>query len=693
VSDLSGLSNGFHVLFVRAKDDNGNWSLTYTRPFYKETISQQELPPDVTAIRYYYSLDGITQTPVYTYDSFTPQPDVDLEFIADLFGLVPYQIYNIHVTGVDENGAPSLELIHEFSIFSGGDVDTLAQENGGLIREMTAPDEEHTYLFLIDPVKLTEIQLKRNTYDFYPHLKLYDPENNLIADTYGTQIDIDDAAFGQPGIYRLKISNHDSGELGAYRLTWQGFSLGIISITAMLSPDGVIPVNQAATPQIEVTNIGWTAETFQATYQIGDVYSGVSGVMTLQRGHSAVVSFPDWLPAQAAAYLTTCATQPQSEHFTGSEAEGQVAVSSGSGPEIYDRSPAQGPNTGNFVLTLTGNDLASVNNVFLQQDGQTITASNIDIVNSQSVMATFDLLNADLGYWDLIVSDGSQSYTFYDGFEIIEFEGQLIPFAEWTEFTCDGNGHLYAGVIVPPNAANLFVLLKKTTHIGYSGTWYGMITLWRDGQPLCTENSGDDFDFQLPTPAAELYTIEIESNHAQAAGLIRFSSVLDTLDLADWHIGEVMRPYGNDWLHLDVPEGQASLFFQTEGFGLWSGLDVYYGFLDNPTQNWYFNNWGGGYHIEGQIENPPAGRYYLKYMDSAVMWDGGQYAESQMRQYMIIADTEPIIEPPPTSPVITGLSTYVGGTAGPVTVIIEGAGLDSAATVSLVRDGFADVVA
>ena len=55
---------------------------------------------------------------------------------------------------------------------------------------------------------------------------------------------------------------------------------------------------------------------------------------------------------------------------------------------------------------------------------------------------------------------------------------------------------------------------------------------------------------------------------------------------------------------------------------------------------------------------------------------------------MLLADTTD--QTPPVgehAPVIISLSTYTGGTAGPVTVVIRGAWLESDSTVELIRTG------
>jgi hypothetical protein len=54
---LSSTSDGFHTLFVRARDANGLWSATYSRPFYKIGASALASVPNINKIEYYFDTD------------------------------------------------------------------------------------------------------------------------------------------------------------------------------------------------------------------------------------------------------------------------------------------------------------------------------------------------------------------------------------------------------------------------------------------------------------------------------------------------------------------------------------------------------------------------------------------------------------------------------------------------------------
>ena len=571
--------------------------------------------------------------------------------------------------------------------------DTILVTQGTIEKTLDNYGAMKAYIFLVDKDDTANIKMTRSSGNIDPCMELYGPSDSLIITVHNNyESEIDDSYFTESGVYTLIVSDYQGNETGSYKLTWYGFLGGrLIQVSSIISPSGIVPLSPSITPKAVVTNIGWQEEIFSAKFQIYTIYSDSIVDLSLLPGESDTISFAKlWQPSEAAAYITTCSSQLEG-NLGGDEKKGTVFVSSGIGPEIYGRYPDIGINTGPFTMNITGSGFENGITASLEKTDEpaiTTEACDIEFISSEEINTTFDIENLLEATYNLKVTNpDNDSYVFYEGLKITTFPDQEIPFGSWEYFNVAEGTMINVGVNVPSGLDDLFILIKKTTHIGYSGTWSGGLRLLKQGEEIGYESGNDDFDIHIQNPEYGWYDIEIWSSDP-GEGLIRACSALDTLLLGEWKIGEILRPYGCDWKQLDVPENQLSLYFQTEGFGLWSTLDVYYENLDDPTQHWQFLNWGAGYHIEGEIENPPAGRYYLKYMDSAVM----QGTDDQTRQYMIIADTEPILELY-YEPTITDLSTYVGGTAGPVTVIISGAGLDSAATVSLVKDGYDDVLA
>ncbi len=112
VVDLSGTGDGLHVLFVRARDDSSNWSLSYTSPFLKKRL---DVAPNITAVEYYFSRPS-ARTQSFTYSNFAPAIDVEVNFTAVLSILGIDSTYNMHIHATDENGLSSLQHIHPFTV-------------------------------------------------------------------------------------------------------------------------------------------------------------------------------------------------------------------------------------------------------------------------------------------------------------------------------------------------------------------------------------------------------------------------------------------------------------------------------------------------------------------------------------------------------------------------------------------------
>ncbi len=79
--DISNISDGLHVLFVRARDDSSKWSLTYTSPFLKKRL---DVAPNVTKVEYYIDTDPGFGAGVDI--PITAGIDITKDFVVDLSG-------------------------------------------------------------------------------------------------------------------------------------------------------------------------------------------------------------------------------------------------------------------------------------------------------------------------------------------------------------------------------------------------------------------------------------------------------------------------------------------------------------------------------------------------------------------------------------------------------------------------------
>ena len=264
-----------------------------------------------------------------------------------------------------------------------------------------------------------------------------------------------------------------------------------------------------------------------------------------------------------------------------------------------------------------------------------------------------------------------------------------IPFNTYTDFVVSG---IYS-CTVPDGLDQLFVIMKKNNCIGYDATWYGDVTLEysdQNWQSMMEERPDrDDYIFQLQQPDPGLYLLPVfaEAIDEEARGSILFTGQLPAAQINAWSSGVINRPYGSDWKTVDVEELADTLFFETEGFGLWSSLYVSFDQINNPEQNWIFENSGQGYNIEGKIINAPAGRYYIRYIDSAVLQDSDEgfynHSEDQSRTYMLYVgsawtDNSGLLT-------LRDVSAHELGT-GLASITLSGSGLSSVSSVSLVSE-------
>ena len=223
----------------------------------------------------------------------------------------------------------------------------------------------------------------------------------------------------------------------------------------------------------------------------------------------------------------------------------------------------------------------------------------------------------------------------------IDKEGEQIevPFGTYSDYELPG---VYA-CSVPDGLDQLYVIVKKSNCVGYDATWQGSVLLEQDGQTWQSlyRDRRDDFVFQVEQPDSGLYLLPVfaEIFDNEIRGSILFTDQLPEAKMNGWSSGVITRPYGSDWKMIEIDQLVDTLYFETEGFGLWSTIDVIYNNINNTEEKWVFQNWGQGYHIEGKIPNAQAGRYYIRYVDSGVLQDCNDgffnQSEDQTRIYML----------------------------------------------------------
>jgi hypothetical protein len=113
-ADVSGLTQGFHRLYTRFKNAEGQWSLTNVRSFYKETFGGPEPVAIITGIEYFIDADpGFGKGKNVP---LTPGFDIsDLMFEVDMTD-VTIGNHQLYVRAKDSSGAWSLTNMGTFKV-------------------------------------------------------------------------------------------------------------------------------------------------------------------------------------------------------------------------------------------------------------------------------------------------------------------------------------------------------------------------------------------------------------------------------------------------------------------------------------------------------------------------------------------------------------------------------------------------
>lgn len=347
------------------------------------------------------------------------------------------------------------------------------------------------------------------------------------------------------------------------------------------------------------------------------------------------------------------------------------------------------PNSGSIQqteanLTIAGFGLDSLPQVILKTSaGEVYRPVNLIRADSIRLRAQYDFSQMPIGSYTLQVinEEGAGTLTLPEPFTLLE--GGTMPYDQWVEFELAPDSTFSESLLIP-ESDKMLITMKKADRIGYSGTWRGEMSLFL-GEELVAKTQGtSDFDLEVENPLSTLYTVEIPNNTSKPiTGKVKVSFAPDWLPLNEWATGEILRPYGYDWKYVDIGPNADTLFLETEGYGLWSTIEVFQESITEPIESWTFSNMGAGYAIKGHILSPESGRYYIRYKDSAVLrkTENG----NQLRDYLIYAGTS-ASDPVDNELRITGISnTNIGKDQS--TLSLKGNGFSLNDTVYLENNG------
>ncbi|MEK6479392.1 T9SS type A sorting domain-containing protein [Catalinimonas sp. 4WD22] len=181
-ADLGSLDPGIHMLYMRAKDVNGKWSLVTKRAF---VVADDNAPSNIVALNYYYydiAEDTIAGEGMYTYNIPDPAPIVDLEFPATVEPLENGKNYIMYVWATDDNNRSSLVSTTDITPYTETipiDIDTImvnnlacaGEENGSITIEASGGVGELLYSISTDSAIFTSTNvfegLSAGTYTAY----------------------------------------------------------------------------------------------------------------------------------------------------------------------------------------------------------------------------------------------------------------------------------------------------------------------------------------------------------------------------------------------------------------------------------------------------------------------------------------------------------------------------------------------
>ena len=112
--DVSNESPGLHRLYVRTKDDQGNWSINSSRLIQ---VVHDGLEP-IQNIAYFYTGDDDFRSSLFSADLIPYTPDLDADFLLDASELTIGEMYTLNAKPIDARGTEGTLVSIDF-LFDG----------------------------------------------------------------------------------------------------------------------------------------------------------------------------------------------------------------------------------------------------------------------------------------------------------------------------------------------------------------------------------------------------------------------------------------------------------------------------------------------------------------------------------------------------------------------------------------------
>lgn len=107
--DKSALKPGFHIFYIRAKDQYNSWTLHIAKPFLI-TAPFIKTQTSVNAIEYYFFKKGVPSD-TFRVTDFDPGTDLEITFQPEFTNLMQDSTYDFHVYAIDSSGRRSLNFV------------------------------------------------------------------------------------------------------------------------------------------------------------------------------------------------------------------------------------------------------------------------------------------------------------------------------------------------------------------------------------------------------------------------------------------------------------------------------------------------------------------------------------------------------------------------------------------------------
>ena len=118
--DAAGVEPGLRTLYLRVRDERGQWSIPTSKPVFLDVVAAPDAVPEIIAIDHYLlAADGGGPSPTEVFSSFPAAATVSLDFEIDLGGVSGDQ--TLVLAARDSRGASSLRVSHSLAVVVDGE--------------------------------------------------------------------------------------------------------------------------------------------------------------------------------------------------------------------------------------------------------------------------------------------------------------------------------------------------------------------------------------------------------------------------------------------------------------------------------------------------------------------------------------------------------------------------------------------